>query len=223
MRVLVADDHWIARSALMQIIQTISPDVTCFEASGYDEAIEIVSQETVNLLLIDLMMPGKNPFEGLQAIKKVVPSVPIIVVSVSEDRKDVLRAVDAGVAGFIPKTADKDEIIKSVEMVIGGNMALPRDILQKPASAPTHADMAPNAGISKEITEERLTNRQREVYALLARGMSNGDIALRLGLSTNTVRVHIQSILQRLNLSSRTHAALSAAQHADNAQEAVLQ
>ena len=221
LKILAADDHWIARAALTQLLQGLGRKLEVLEAKDFNEALELVSKhKDFDLVLIDLVMPGMEGFEGLRALRDLAPSVPLIVVSVSEDRDDILRAVNLGALGYIPKTAQGDEILKAISLVLSGEVALPRRILEKPE---TGHERSRAFGRSKSSLppEARLTKRQKEIFNLLSEGLSNGEIASRLGLSVNTVRVHIHGILQRLQLDNRMQVVLQAAQRNQDSPRAV--
>ncbi len=209
MKVLLADDHWIVRTALCRILEQLDEDIEVLEASTFDEAFEVAKYTPdLDLILVDLVMPGMNRLVGMQAIHDCRPQVPVVVISVIEDRKEILRAVDLGAMGYVPKTAEGDDIIKALKLVLNGGVALPRRILQRRdefAMEDTIKEPLP------ELIDSRLTKRQHQVLELLGEGGSNAQIADKLGLSKNTVRVHIHAILNRLQLKNRTEAALLAA------------
>ena len=209
MKVLLADDHWIVRTALCRILEQLDEDIEVLEAGTFDEAFEIAkSTADLDLILVDLVMPGMNRLVGMQTIHDCRPQVPVVVISVIEDRKEILRAVDLGAMGYVPKTAEGDDIIKALKLVLNGGVALPRRILQR------RDEFAMDDAIKEplpELIDSRLTKRQHQVLELLGEGGSNAQIADKLGLSKNTVRVHIHAILNRLQLKNRTEAALLAA------------
>jgi DNA-binding NarL/FixJ family response regulator len=212
LKILAADDHWIARAALTQLLQGLGRKIEVLEAEDFNQALELVSNNPdLDLVLVDLVMPGMDAFEGLRALRNLAPSLPVVVVSVSEDREDILQAVNLGALGYIPKTAQGDEILKAISLVLSGEVALPRRILER--AEPETDRVKPLSGSKGDLPPEaRLTKRQREIFNLLSEGLSNADIASRLGLSVNTVRVHIHGILQRLQLDNRMQVVLQAAQ-----------
>ena len=212
LKILAADDHWIARAALTQLLQGLGRKIEVLEAEDFNQALEIVSNNPdLDLVLIDLVMPGMDGFDGLRALRNLAPSLPMVVVSVSEDREHILQAVNLGALGYIPKTAQGDEILKAISLVLSGEVALPRRILEQ--AEPETEQLRPITGSKSDMAPEaRLTKRQREIFNLLSEGLSNAEIASRLGLSVNTVRVHIHGILQRLQLDNRMQVVLQAAQ-----------
>lgn len=212
LKALVADDHWIARAALANVLRGIRDDVQIFEANSFDEAMaQARTDPDLDIILIDLVMPGMGGVAGVQRLRDAAPSSPIVVVSVSEDRSDILQCVALGAMGYIPKTADREEIQKAINLVLAGEVTLPRRILEQPQKSVTHNGSAVDSASMMRVSEARLTQRQREIFELLSDGLSNADIASRLDLSINTVRVHIHGILQRLQLENRMQIVLHAA------------
>ena len=212
LKILAADDHWIARAAMSQLLRGLGRKVEVLEAADFDAAVKLVEAHAdLDLILIDLIMPGMDGFDGIRALREAAPGVPLIVVSVSEDREDILQAVNLGALGYIPKTADGDEIVKAIDLVLSGEVALPRRILERPDTAPESPKQVSRSK-GAAAPEARLTKRQKEIFDLLSEGLSNAEIASRLGLSVNTVRVHIHGILQRLQLDNRMQVVLQAAQ-----------
>ncbi len=212
LKALVADDHWIARAALANVLRGIRDDVQIFEANSFDEAMaQARTDPDLDIILIDLVMPGMGGVAGVQRLRDVAPSAPIVVVSVSEDRSDILQCVALGAMGYIPKTADREEIQKAINLVLAGEVTLPRRILEQPQKSVMQNGSAVDSASMIRVSEARLTQRQREIFELLSDGLSNADIASRLDLSINTVRVHIHGILQRLQLENRMQIVLHAA------------
>ena len=157
MKVLYADDHWITRSAAKHLIDRLEPGSELLEAADFRQALEIASgNPDLDLILLDLLMPGMKRFQGLRAMRECLPQVPVVVMSAIEDRDEILRCIEAGAMGYIPKSAQADEIESALQTVLSGGVAFPR-------------------------------------------------------LSEHTVRVHVSAIVKRLNLDSRTQAAISAA------------
>ena len=212
LKVLVADDHWIVRFGLTQLLKELGRELQVVEAADGAEVLTAAGRHgDLDLILLEIKMPGGDGFNALRALRKSCPSVPVIVISVSEDRNDILHAVDLGALGYVPKTALGEDILKAVKLVLSGEMALPRRLLEQPTEIPGETSTTVWSEAEQDQMEARLTNRQREIYGLLSQGLSNADIAGRLGLSVNTVRVHIHGILQRLQLDNRMQVVLRAA------------
>jgi DNA-binding NarL/FixJ family response regulator len=212
MHVLIVDDHWVSRAGVRQLLSLLDEDITLSEASGAEEALEIVARERdLNLILLDLVMPGMDPFDGLRALHRECPDVPIVVFSVNEQRKDVLRTIDLGAMGYIPKSSDAEEILSALKQVLAGSMYLPRGLMNKPDQAGTSGDLEPDNLEGYRDLSNSLTKRQLEVFHLLAKGLSNREIAGALDVSEHTVRIHISAILRTLKVANRTQAALIAA------------
>ena len=198
MKVLIADDHWMIRSSLKHAIAELTHSYVTYDAGTYDDAIEILKENPdTDLVLLDLVMPGLAEFEGVRRLRKNYPDIPIAVISVHEDRDHVLNAIKEGVIAYIPKSAEGSELIRALKLVLDGNVYFPREILQGARlthSAPKTAD-ADGSGPSGALTA-----REEEVQGLVQKGFTNAKIAETLGLSANTVRVHIRNIGLKLQL-----------------------
>ncbi len=215
MNVLTVDDHSVFRAGLGPVLKRLDPDVRLFEAHDFNSALKSAEDiPDLDLILLDLMMPGMDAFEGLAAIHRLVPHVPLVVVSMVEDRHDVLRAVELGALGYIPKTAGLDEMHEALRQVLSGAIYLPPAILRSTRTTLTNHASAASRAKSDDEAWNALTKRQRDVVEYLARGLTNSEIADELGLSESTIRVHVSTILDRLGLSNRTQVAVWADRYA---------
>ena len=216
MKVLVADDHWIVRDGLKHLLADLG-GATIVEAANYDEAIAAVGQHRdLDLVLMDLMMPGSAPFAGLQAMLNRLPTVPVIVLSVLDARDDVFRAIELGAMGYCSKKATGKDILSVVKRVMAGEIWVPRDLVARSRKSSPGQQALSKAGADRGGNPiAALTERQREVFALLAVGKSNRRIAEDLGVSEHTVRVHISAILKALRVENRTQAAVLANEYQD--------
>ncbi len=213
MKVLVADDHWIVRDSIKHVLGRLAIDVEAFEANTFEEAVALLTDNPdISLMVIDLIMPGFEEFAGLDNLRSQFPTIPIVVLSVHEDREFVLRSIDHGVVGYIPKSTNGADMMRAFELVLSGDVFFPRHILSQ-----TGAPAAPASGSRIESTirkhgaedapgTEVLTARERDVIELLGQGLSDTKIAGKLDLSPNTVRVHIRNIMHKLGLSDRAQA-----------------
>jgi DNA-binding NarL/FixJ family response regulator len=224
-RILIADDHELFRDGLRLVLQELGPDVDVVEASGFDSALEIaIAPPGVDVLLLDLVMPGVAWNESLRVLKEKLPTVPVVILSASDDRRLVLESVRLGASGFIPKTSSSRVMLSALRLVMSGGVYLPPTLLDDQGDGalqdPTallnashglraaDTDYPRRADLPPEISP--LTPRQREVLALLGQGKSNKEIARILDLSEGTVKLHVTAILKALNVSNRTGAVVAA-------------
>jgi DNA-binding NarL/FixJ family response regulator len=211
MNVLIADDHLLFRDGLRRLLHQLSDDLTFFEASTFDEVRTLCDGRTAfDLLLIDLGMPGWGGFSDLADIRQRMPKALMVVVSASEQRSDLMAALEAGAAGYIPKSSSAKVLLGALQLVLAGGVYLPAQAIRgniDPSGEPENADLA---GGLPTGSGDQLTPRQREVLALLRDGKSNKQIAIALGLTEGTVKVHVTAILRLLGVRNRTQAALTA-------------
>ena len=136
MKVLIADDHWVVRESLKQVMRQLHQTLEIYEAETFGEAASILAQhDDVDLMLVDLVMPGFDEFSGLRRLRTDFPDVPVVVVSVHEDVDHVLRALEHGVIGYIPKSSGGPEIERALERVLEGEVSFPRRIIEQSAVA----------------------------------------------------------------------------------------
>ena len=197
----LVDDHPIMRSALRSALEALRPLPRFAEAADLPGTLALVADHPrLDLLLMDLRMPGVSGLEGLVAVRDAAPTLPIAVVSAAEDQGLVRSLFDLGIAAFIPKTEPPAVIVAAVRVVLeGGQYFPPRFMLELPGDR--SADVAP---------EPALTSRQRDVLRLLAKGLPNKLIARELGLTEGTVKVHLLAIFRTLGARNRTEAVLAA-------------
>jgi len=199
--ILIADDHWVVRQSLKQVARGIDREVTVLEASSFDEALSLLAQNSgISLLLIDLIMPGFREFEGLRLIRSKFPEIPVVIISVHEDSEYVLRAIQHGVIGYIPKSANAQEIKRALSRVIAGEVAFPRDILARTLAKPAASlvEVVPD-----KLTDAGLTRREAEIMVMLGGGAPVSDIADALDITRQTVRVHLGNAIKKIGIKSR--------------------
>lgn len=215
MKVLSADDHSIFRAGLRPLVRQIDPEASFFEADTYNAALDVLeSNPDCDLVLLDLLMPGMDAFEGLTSIRENSPQIPVVIVSAIENRQDVLQAIDMGALGYIPKSADTDEMLKAIRQVLDGEIYVPPGLLT--GSAQPRDEAANQTALPVARRFRSLTKRQREVVDLIGEGKTNAEIADELGLSESTVRLHVSTILDKLDVSNRTQVALLCVQYRDS-------
>jgi DNA-binding NarL/FixJ family response regulator len=203
-RFVIADDHPLFRGALREAVTGLLAQVEIAEAGTYDELVELLERSSdVDLVLLDLAMPGVRGFSGLMYMRAQYPGVPVIVVSANDDPAAIRRCMEFGASGFIPKTLGVEAMRTAISRVLGGDVWTPPDV-----------DLA--GGSDAEATElmarmATLTPQQVRVLMMLSEGLLNKQIAFQLGVSEATVKAHVSAILQKLGVESRTQAVIAAA------------
>jgi DNA-binding NarL/FixJ family response regulator len=200
-RLMIVDDHAIVRQGLRAIIR-VTPDLELAgEASGGREAIELAAAQRPDVILMDLVMPETDGVAAIAAIKRAQPGVRVIALTTFAEADLVLGAVQAGADGYLLKDVDVQELARAIRTVHGGQPYLHPEATRHLLQATTRPDQP----------AERLTGREQEVLALVARGQTNRQIADSLKISEKTVSVHVSNLLSKLGMASRTQAALYAA------------
>jgi len=199
---LIADDHPLFRAALRQAARDAVGDVELLEAGDLAGVLAILeAQPQVDLVLLDLHMPGNHGLAGLAAIRAQHPGVAVIVVSANDDPRVVRRALDHGAAGYLPKSAGLDELRDAIRTVLACETWLPamlRASVSRAASSPNDADLAARLA--------SLSPQQFRVLTLVAEGLLNKQIADRLDVQERTVKAHLTAIFERLGVRNRTQA-----------------
>jgi DNA-binding NarL/FixJ family response regulator len=203
-QVLIADDHPLFRDALKRAVAQALPDASLIEVADVAALHAAVdAHPELELLLLDLQMPGASGFSALVHIRHQHPGLPIVVVSAHEQAAVIRRALAHGASGYIPKSTPAERIVDAVAKVLDGDLWVP-DVVRGPGGGlrPDEADAAAQiAG---------LTPQQFRVFSMIADGLLNKQIAYELGVSEATVKAHMTSIMRKLGVSNRTQAALLA-------------
>lgn len=206
MKILIADDHWIVRETLKQVMRQVSRKLETLEAADFAEAQSILEAEPeIGLMLIDLIMPGFNEFEGLQTLRALYPEIPIVVVSVHEDSEYVLKSIAFGVVGYIPKSAKPEEITLALTRVLSGEVSFPRRIIEG-SHGEISREIAAVPGEPAPEAVDDLSKRERDVLELLGQGLSITGSADKLKITPQTVRVHLGNAMRKLRLGDRSEA-----------------
>jgi DNA-binding NarL/FixJ family response regulator len=210
MRILLVDDHTLFREALLHVLRHFDSTAVVIEASTAREAIRLAMHyHDLDLILLDLTLPGLNGLTALPELHALRPTVPLVILSASEDCVDVRQALDAGAMGYIPKSSSSHEMITALRLVLAGEVYVPTALL----AALEALETTPTEFVAP-ATEERniegLTPRQVEVLRLMAQGLSNKGICKRLNVAEGTVKLHVTAILRALNTCNRTQAVIEA-------------
>lgn len=205
--ILIADDHWVVRESLKQVARGIDPSVNIKEAATLEQAISVLERYPfVGLVLVDLVMPGMKEFEGLELLRRRFPTIPVAVISIHEDPNYVRQAIQNGVIGYIPKSASADEIRRAFTRIFGGEVYFPRDLLTRSWTVAADDPAEDN----QPLDGPRLSARENEILTLLGEGRGVAEIAEMLGITPQTVRVHLGNAMRKLGLKSREAAVLYA-------------
>lgn len=206
-RILLVDDHTLFRSGIRALLASQEDIDVVGEAGEGSEALKLCQILKPNIVLLDLNMPGLSGLEVLKLMLEDSPQQLVIMLTLSEEADDLLKALQLGAKGYLLKNSNVDYLVNAIRLVAQGGTAI-----QPEMTSTLVAGLRQN---KKEETEEKeqLTLREKEVLKLVSSGQSNKEIARKLDIGESTVKFHIQSILRKLNLSSRVQAAVYASQH----------
>jgi DNA-binding NarL/FixJ family response regulator len=197
MKILHADDHSMFREGLRFFLNLLDPQVVVLEASNIQAALDKLALEgPVDLLVLDLQMPGMSELDGFFAVRRRHPNLPIVIVSGVNDPRTIRALLDGGARGYIPKLASSEQLMEGLRRVLRGEVYLP-DALFIPD---------PETTASSGAESGPLTSRQLQILPLLAEGMPNKRIAEALGVTEGTVKQHLKELFRRLNARNRTQA-----------------
>jgi len=203
-RLIIADDHPLFRGALREAVAGLFDRIEIAEAGSFEEIAKLLEGDSdVDLILLDLAMPGVRGFSGLMCLRAQHPSVPVVVVSANDDPTVIRRCMDFGASGFIPKTLGIEPMRGAVGRVLAGGEWTPPDISLVGGTDAQTADL-----LTRLAT---LTPQQVRVLMMLSEGLLNKQIAYELAVSEATVKAHVSAILQKLGVESRTQAVIAAA------------
>jgi DNA-binding NarL/FixJ family response regulator len=201
---VVADDHPLFRDALRQAVASVVAYARIDEAGSFEELTALLDRESdVDLILLDLSMPGISGFSGLIYLRAQFPAIPVVIVSASDDAGTIRRSMDFGASGFIPKRFGVETLREAIGKVMKGDVWVPDDVDLSAAADPDMTRLR-----DRLVT---LTPQQVRVLMMLSEGLLNKQIAYELGVSEATIKAHVSAILQKLGVESRTQAVIAAA------------
>ena len=193
-KILHADDHPLFREGIRFFLKLLDSDVTALEAGSLQATMDKLALEwPIDLLLLDLEMPGMNLAEGFAAIRRRYPQLPIAIVSGVTDASLIRTLLDSGARGFIPKLAGSEQLLDALRRILAGEIYVPDALLGR------------QVAVAKEAGDT-LTARQLDILPLLAEGMPNKQIADALGVTEGTVKQHLKELFKRLSARNRTQA-----------------
>ncbi|MGA8900286.1 response regulator [Bradyrhizobium sp.] len=201
---VIADDHPLFRDALRQAVAGVVASAKIDEAGSFEELTALLDQDSeVDLVLLDLTMPGISGFSGLIYLRAQFPAIPVVIVSASDDGGTIRQSLDFGASGFIPKRFGVDTLRDAITKVLGGDVWVPADTDLSSVTDPELVRLR-----DRLVT---LTPQQVRVLMMLSEGLLNKQIAYELGVSEATIKAHVSAILQKLGVESRTQAVIAAA------------
>ena len=202
-RFVVADDHPLFRGALKQTLERIFDRLSIAEAGTFGDVVATIEQDPgIDLVLLDLKMPGTQGFSGLVYLRAQFPQIPVVVVSASDEPQVIRRAIDLGASGFVPKSADANEMGMALRAVLDGDVWVPGGL-----DLDGHGDSEIDELVQRLAS---LTPQQVRVLMMLREGLLNKQIAYQLSVSEATVKAHVSAVLQKLHVDSRTQAVIAA-------------
>jgi DNA-binding NarL/FixJ family response regulator len=208
MKILVVDDHALIREALRSVLKDLRDDITVVEAGDCLQTMQRVAEHAdLELILLDLTLPDRDGFGLLTELRERYPAVSVVVLSAHNDRGNVVKALELGALGFIPKNAAREIMLGALQLVFSGGVYIPPEILaREEAQQGAH----PRAGVKPASPSDLgLTARQVEVLALIMQGKSNKAICRALGLAEPTVKNHVTAVLRALKATNRTEAVIA--------------
>jgi DNA-binding NarL/FixJ family response regulator len=201
---VIADDHPLFRDALRQAVASVVTSARIDEAGSFEELTALLDQDSdVDLVLLDLTMPGISGFSGLIYLRAQFPAIPVVIVSASDDGGTIRQSLDFGASGFIPKRFGVDTLRDAIMKVLNGDVWVPEDTDLSSQTDPELVRLR-----DRLVT---LTPQQVRVLMMLSEGLLNKQIAYELGVSEATIKAHVSAILQKLGVESRTQAVIAAA------------
>ncbi|MFW5446884.1 MAG: response regulator [Methylophagaceae bacterium] len=208
-RILLIDDHSLFRSGIKSLLENQQGFEIVGEASDGLEGVKRAKQLKPDIILLDLHMPGTSGLEALQMLTDETPETVVLMLTVSEDAQDLMQALRSGARGYLLKNIEIDFLVDSIRKAIGGESVM------SPQMAATLMDAVREPSVEQKAEEPmvKLTPRESQIIGMLAQGESNKSIARTLDLAESTVKIHVQSILRKLNISSRVQAAVYAVEH----------
>jgi DNA-binding NarL/FixJ family response regulator len=206
MKILVVDDHLLIREALRGVLKELRSDAAVLESADSGQAMQLIAEHAdIGLILLDLNLPDRDGLSVLAELRERYPATSVVVLSAQQDRGSVVKALDLGALGFIPKSAEREVMLAALELVFAGGIYIPPEILSR--QEPVLSQSIPQPPVPPR--DLGLTERQLEVLALMMRGKSNKAISRVLDLAEPTVKNHITAILRTLKVTNRTEAVIS--------------
>jgi len=206
-KVLIADDHPLFREAIAHVISDGFPDSEVMETVDLQSTLALTAErDDLDLILLDLNMPGMHGLAGLVNLRNEAPTIPVVIVSAEQDKQIVLQAMTYGAVGFITKSQARSQMQAAIAQILGGNVYLPPDIIRSQKNY--SSKIGTERGIAPELLQT-LTRRQLLVLERMGKGESNKQIGYHLDIAETTVKAHVSAILHKLGVHNRVQAILA--------------
>ena len=207
--IVIADDHALVRGGMDVLVKSIIPDVQTSQSYDFSSTIKLLEElENVDILLLDLLMPGMNSIDSVRYICKKWKDLSVIIVSAKEDINLIKDILQAGAVGYIPKLCSPELMMNAIRLVLSGGIYIPSSVLNISNEFKTDPIINKNSNkyIKKSENKNNLTKRQTQIINLISSGKSNQAIASELDLAVGTVKMHISRMFKQLGVNSRTEA-----------------
>lgn len=204
LKVLIIEDHTLVREGLLLAIRSLEDGAQTLGAPDADAGLALLEQHSdIDLVVLDLMLPGTSGMALLGAIRKRYPTIPVVILSAMDDAETATRAMRQGASGFVPKASSTDSLLTALRQVLDGEVYLPQSMRE----AIERGDGTRGKSVAARYG---LTAAQVRVLALLTQGNTNRQIAEMLGVTEGTIKIHVSAIFKALNVSNRSQALLVA-------------
>lgn len=210
-RLMVVDDHPLFRRGLVSLLSYDERFHVACEAGDVSEALQMAKSTPVELILLDNHLPGVRGVDAIASFKEIDPEVKVVMLTVSEDEDDLAKALKSGADGYLLKTADSEQLGDTLCRVIAGESVISQQMMGKLVASLRQPNAPASNPADPANLAERLSPREREIVQLIAKGLSNKLIARALDIAETTVKIHVQHVFKKLELSSRLQVALFAA------------
>lgn len=218
MQILLIDDHTLFREGVALLLARLGPEVVVLQAGTCEEAFAVIGKTpSIDLILIDLNMPGMSGLEGIAVLRVRHPDIPVVAMSSDDGRETVLHSIDQGAMGFIPKSSTSEVMLGALKLILAKGIYLPPAAFleARPAAVPHNKSpeqrpLDARAATAKTLAQLGLTARQADVLFLVLQGKPTKTICKELNLSASTVKAHTSAVLRALNVTTRTQAVIAA-------------
>lgn len=216
MNVLLIDDHTLFREGIALLLRPLVAELVVYEAGSCEEAFDVMGRQGgADLVLMDLGLPGMSGLQGIALMRERYPETPVVALSSADDKDTVLRALDAGAMGFIPKSSSSSVFVGALKLIMAKGIYLPPSVFLAGRGLPEAASAAAAPELvvppmGKRPADLGMTQRQAEVLYLILQGKPAKLISRELDLSASTVKAHTSAVLRALNVTTRTQAVVMA-------------